>query len=92
MLLAGLAPAALAQSTMIKGKVIDADKEPMVGVAITIEFQGGVNRKLTTKTDKRGEFIQLLTEVGQYKVTATDPKIGSASNDTARAPRPGRRT
>ena len=42
---------------------------------------GGVNRKLTTKTDKRGEFIQLLTEGGQYKVTATDPKIGSASND-----------
>lgn len=81
-LLAGLAPAALAQSTMIKGKVIDANKEPMVGVAITIEFMGGVNRKLSTKTDKRGEFIQLLTEGGQYKVTATDPKIGSASGDT----------
>jgi tetratricopeptide (TPR) repeat protein len=81
-LLAGLAPAALAQSTMIKGKVIDANKEPLVGVAITIEFMGGVNRKLTTKTDKRGEFIQLLTEGGQYRVTATDEKIGSANNVT----------
>ena len=81
-LLAGLAPAALAQSTMIKGKVIGADKEPMVGVAITIEFMGGVNRKLTTKTDKRGEFIQLLTEGGQYRVTATDEKIGSANGVT----------
>ena len=79
-LVAGLAPAALAQSTMIKGKVIGANKEPMVGVAITIELQGGVNRKLETKTDKRGEFIQLLTEGGHYKVTATDPKIGSASS------------
>jgi tetratricopeptide (TPR) repeat protein len=43
---------------------------------------GGVNRKLQTKSDKRGEFIQLLTESGQYRVTATDPKIGSASADT----------
>ena len=82
-LVAGLAPAAVAQSTMVKGKVIGANKEPMVGVAITIEFQGGVNRKLETKTDKRGEFIQLLTEGGQYKITATDPKIGSVSNVAA---------
>ena len=81
-LVAGLAPAALAQSTMVKGKVIGANKEPMVGVAITIEFQGGVNRKLETKTDKRGEFIQLLTEGGNYKITATDPKVGSASSMT----------
>jgi tetratricopeptide (TPR) repeat protein len=80
--LVGVAPAALAQSTMIKGKVIDARSEPIVGVVITIEFQGGVNRKLSTKTDKRGEFIQLLTESGSYKVTASDPKIGEASNVT----------
>ena len=81
-LLAGLAPAALAQSTMIKGKVIGASKEPLVGVVITIEALGGVNRKLQTKTDKRGEFIQLLTESGAYRVTATDPAIGSATANT----------
>src|SRR5688572_32362240 len=81
-MLVGLSPAALAQSTMVKGKVIDANKEPLVGVAVTIEFMGGVNRKLQTKTDKRGEFMQLLTESGMYRITATDPKIGSASNDT----------
>jgi tetratricopeptide (TPR) repeat protein len=81
-LLVGLAPAALAQSTMVKGKVIGADKEPIVGAQVTIEFLGGVNRKLQTKTDKRGEFIQLLTESGMYRITASDPKIGSASNDT----------
>jgi Flp pilus assembly protein TadD len=81
-LVAALAPAALAQSTMVKGKVIDGEKNPVVGAQITIEFLGGVNRKLQTKTDKRGEFIQLLTESGQYRVTATDAKIGSASADT----------
>jgi tetratricopeptide (TPR) repeat protein len=78
----GLAPAALAQTTMIKGKVIGADKEPVPGVQITIESLGGVPRKLQTKTDRRGEFIQLLTESGPYRVTATDPKVGSASADT----------
>jgi tetratricopeptide (TPR) repeat protein len=78
----GLAPDLLAQSTMIKGKVVDGDKQPLVGVQITIEFMGGVNRKLQTKTDKRGEFIQLLTESGMYRVTATDPKIGSAGSET----------
>ena len=87
-LLLALAPAAFAQSTMVKGKVVDKDGKPMVGVAITVEFQGGVTRKLQTKTDKRGEYIQLLTESGQYKITATDPKIGSA--ETMLAVRLGR--
>ena len=81
-LLVALAPAAMAQSTMIKGKVIDAKSQPVQGVTITIEFQNGSGRKLSTKTDKRGEFIQLLTESGAYKVTASDPKIGEASNVT----------
>jgi tetratricopeptide (TPR) repeat protein len=74
-----LASGAAAQSTMIKGKVVDGEGKPMPGVAITIEFQGGVARKFQTKTDKRGEFIQLLTEGGPYKVTATAEKVGSQS-------------
>ena len=40
---------------------------------------GRLNRKLSTKTDKRGEFIQLLTESGNYRVTATDDKLGTAT-------------
>jgi len=69
-----------AQSTMIKGKVVDAKDQPMVGVTIVIESMTGA-RKLTTKTDKRGEFIQLLSEGGQYRVTATDAKVGSAQSE-----------
>lgn len=75
-----IAPTAFAQSTMIKGKVVDAKGQPMVGVAIAIEQVGGA-RKLNTKTDKRGEFIQLLTESGQYRITATDDKVGSATTE-----------
>lgn len=81
-LLLGLAPAAMAQSTMVRGKVIDAKKDGIPGVTITIEALGGSGQKLTTKTDKKGEFVQLLTQSGMYRVTASDPKIGSASNDT----------
>ena len=77
-----IAAPALAQSTMVRGKVIDAKKEPLAGVTITVESLGGSGRKLTTKTDKKGEFVQLLTESGAYRITASDPKIGSASNDT----------
>lgn len=71
------ASAAFAQSTMIKGKVVDAKGQPLVGVTITIEGMGN-SRRLTAKTDKRGEYIQLLTESGQYKITASDEKIGAA--------------
>jgi tetratricopeptide (TPR) repeat protein len=77
-----IAAPALAQSTMIRGKVIDAKKEGIPNVQIVIESLGGSGRKLTTKTDRKGEFVQLLTESGAYRITATDPKIGSASNDT----------
>lgn len=79
-LLLGLAAAAFAQSTMIRGRVVDAKQQPLPGVTITIEALGGSN-KLTTKTDKKGEFVQLLTQSGQYRITASDPKIGSAFND-----------
>ncbi len=81
-MLFGFAPGAIAQSTMIRGKVIDAKQQPLQGVTITIESLGGSNQKLTTKTDKKGEFVQLLTQSGAYRITATDPKIGSAFNDT----------
>jgi tetratricopeptide (TPR) repeat protein len=74
------ASAAFAQSTMIKGKVVDTKGTPMVGVAIAIEAVGGT-RKLTTKTDKRGEFIQLLTESGNYRITASDEKVGQAQTE-----------
>ena len=73
---------ALAQSTMIRGKVVDAKNQPIPNVQIVVESLGGSGRKLTTKTDKKGEFVQLLTASGAYRITASEPKIGSASNDT----------
>lgn len=80
--LLGLAPAALAQSTMVRGKVIDAKQQPLPGVTVVVESLDGSGRKLTTKTDRKGEFVQLLTSSGMYRISASDPKNGAASTDT----------
>jgi len=82
-LLIGLAPSAMAQTAMIRGKVIDAKQQPVPDVVIVVESLDGSGRRLNTKTDKKGEFVQLLSASGKYRITATHPKIGSATNDTA---------
>jgi Flp pilus assembly protein TadD len=76
---AALAAVASAQTGMLKGKVTDPKGQPVVGAKITIEFSGGINRKMETKTDKKGEFIQIGLQSGAYKVTATDDKLGTQS-------------
>jgi Tfp pilus assembly protein PilF len=81
-LLLGLAPAVLAQSTMVRGKVVDAKNQPIQGATVVVESLDGSGRKLTTKSDRKGEFVQLLTNSGMYRVTASDPKNGTASADT----------
>jgi tetratricopeptide (TPR) repeat protein len=58
-----------AQTGRLKGKVVDAGNKPVEGATVTIESQE-MNRKLTTKTDRRGEYTHFLPP-GPYKVTVT---------------------
>ena len=54
----------------IRGKVTDEDKQPIVGATIRIEGTNIV-RNFDLKTDKRGEFVQLLgTQPGTFRVIA----------------------
>ena len=77
-----VAPApALAQTGMVKGKVVDAEGKPVPDAAVTVEFVGGTSRKLSTKSDRRGEFVQLGLQSGGYRVSATDPKLGTGFAD-----------
>jgi len=55
---------------MITGKVVDAKGEPVVDAKITIEQTDGVTRKFETKSDKKGEFIQIGLQSAAFKVTA----------------------
>lgn len=80
--LVGLVPVALAQTGQLKGKVIGPDGKPVVGAQIVIEFAEGVSRKFEVKSDRRGEFIQIGLQPGNYKVTATVEKLGTVSQPT----------
>lgn len=77
-----LAVPALAQTGMIKGKVVDAEGKPVADAAVTIEYVDSANRKLSTKSDRRGEFVQLGLQSGGYRVTATADKLGTGFADT----------
>lgn len=77
-----LALPAAAQSTgMVKGKVLDDKNQPVEGAKITIDYLDGVNRKQETKTNKKGEFIQIGLFPGNYKVTAEKEKLGTQAFD-----------
>jgi tetratricopeptide (TPR) repeat protein len=61
---------AFAQTGTARGKVLDDKGQPLEGVKITIEFQGGINRKNETKTNKKGEYTQVGLNPGNYKISA----------------------
>jgi len=70
---------ALAQSTgMVKGVVSDDKGQPVDGAKVTIEMTGGTGRRFETKTNKKGEYIQIGLASGPYKVTAEKDKLASA--------------
>ena len=49
-----------AQSTgMVKGVVTDDKGQPVEGAKVTIEMNGGTGRRFETKTNKKGEYIQI---------------------------------
>jgi Flp pilus assembly protein TadD len=77
----GFALQAAAQG-MITGKVVDAKGEPVADAKVTIEQTDGVTRKFETKSDKKGEFIQIGLQSAQFKVTAVSKdgkETGTAS-------------
>src|SRR4029450_9617686 len=74
-----IAMPALAQSTgMVKGVVKDDKGQPVDGAKVTIEMTGGTGRRFESKSNKKGEFIQIGLNSGAYKVTAEKDKLGSA--------------
>ena len=73
-----VAAPALAQSTgMIKGVVKDASGQPVDGAKVMIDMAEGTSRHFETKTNKKGEFIQIGLQGGAYKVTAEKDKLAS---------------
>jgi tetratricopeptide (TPR) repeat protein len=74
-LLAVSAAPAFAQS-VVRGIVVDGSGKPVVDATILFEAEGA-NRKSQTKTDNKGEFLQVGLQSGAYKVTASKDGVGS---------------
>jgi Flp pilus assembly protein TadD len=74
-LLACAAGPALAQS-VVRGKVVDAKGQPVEAAVVLFEAEG-VNRKMQTKTDRNGDFLQVGLASGQYKITVSKEGVGS---------------
>ena len=83
-LLVGLglvAPQAQAQTGTARGKVMDAQGQPIPDAKVLIEFQGGVTRKFEVKTNKKGEFMQVGMQPGPYRFTVSKEGYQSGFSD-----------
>jgi Tfp pilus assembly protein PilF len=70
-----MSASALAQS-VVRGKVVDAQQRPVADAVVLFEAEGA-NRKMETKTDKNGDFLQVGLQSGSYKVTASKDGVGA---------------
>jgi tetratricopeptide (TPR) repeat protein len=75
---------ASAQTGQVKGKVVDAKNQPVEGATITIEMAEGMTRKYETKTNKRGEYVQIGLQPGNYKITASKDGMSQSQNSRIR--------
>jgi tetratricopeptide (TPR) repeat protein len=74
------APAA-AQTGSIRGKVVDAQGNPVDGAKVSLQNVEMSGRSLETKTNKKGEYMQVGLQPGKYKITVTKGDL-SATKDT----------
>lgn len=77
-----LAPAAQAQTGTARGKVLDAQGQPVAEAKVVIEFQGGITRKFEVKTNKKGEFMQVGMQPGPYRFTVSKEGYQSSFIDS----------
>jgi Flp pilus assembly protein TadD len=81
-------PAAAQSTGMIRGVVKDASGKPVEGAKINIDAEAN-NRHFDTKSDKKGEFIQIGLPPGTYKVSAEKDKLVSPPSPVRVAVNPG---
>jgi tetratricopeptide (TPR) repeat protein len=72
-----LAVPAFAQNGMVKGTVRDEQGAVVDGAKVIIAQSGGTGRKFETKSDKKGEFIQIGLPSGAYSVSAEKDKLAA---------------
>jgi tetratricopeptide (TPR) repeat protein len=73
---------AWAQRGIARGRVLDDGGEGVAEVEVVFEFRGGVERRYQTKTNKKGEYAQIVTP-GLYRITASKEGYQGAYLDHA---------
>ena len=71
-------PAVAQMGGMIKGRVLDDKGQPVENAVVTITANDTA-RKFTTKSNRRGEYLQIGLSSGAYTVVAESNKLVSAS-------------
>jgi tetratricopeptide (TPR) repeat protein len=66
-----------AQTGAVKGKVVDPKGKPVDKAVVLIEYADGINYKVDTKSNSKGDFIQIGLRPGNYKVTASTKELGA---------------
>ena len=62
---------ASAQTGGVRGKILDDKGAAIEGALVKLEFQGGVTLAFESKTNKKGEFMQIGLRPGTWKFTYT---------------------
>ena len=73
-------PAAAQMGGMVKGVVRDDKGQPVDGATVTITMND-TSRKFTTKTNKKGEYLQIGLATGAYAVVAEKDKLTSPAGN-----------
>jgi len=71
---------AQAQRGIAQGRVIDENGQAVAEVTVVFEFHGGFEHKYQTKTNKKGQYTQILTP-GPYRITASKDNYQGAFLD-----------
>src|SRR5713226_336788 len=66
---------------MVKGTVVDDKNQPVDGAKVTISMTD-TGRKFETKTNKKGEYLQIGLAPGAYTVLAEKDKLASGPQKT----------
>lgn len=62
---------AAADTTMVRGKVVDEQGQPLADVKVEFDFQGDRPQKFARTTDKKGFYLRAGLRVGDYGLTFT---------------------
>jgi tetratricopeptide (TPR) repeat protein len=78
-----LSAPAFAQS-IVKGTVVDGAGKPVAGATVLMESEQAGSRRMETKTNAKGEFLQVGLPSGGYNVTASSGNLKQTLKVTVR--------